>query len=124
MQRRTICAIAAACLTAPLVALSQSPAYPSKAVKFIVPYAPGGLPDTVARVVALRLGDRLGQTVVVDNKPGASGNIGNQMVARAKPDGYTLLVSYSGYHVGNPHLFKQAGWDPRCARRRTTLAPV
>jgi tripartite-type tricarboxylate transporter receptor subunit TctC len=54
----------------------------------------------------------LGQPVVVDNKPGASGNIGNQFVARAKPDGYTLLVSYSGYHVGNPHLFKQAGWDP------------
>src|SRR5450830_1224609 len=42
----------------------------------------------------------------------AQGNIGNQIVARAKPDGYTLLVSYSGYHVGNPHLFKQAGWDP------------
>jgi len=54
----------------------------------------------------------LGQPVVVENKPGASGNIGNAYVARAKPDGYTLLVSYSGYHVGNPHLFKQSGWDP------------
>jgi tripartite-type tricarboxylate transporter receptor subunit TctC len=54
----------------------------------------------------------LGVPVLVDNKPGGSGNIGNQFVARSKPDGYTLLVSYSGYHVGNPHLFKQAGWDP------------
>ena len=50
--------------------------------------------------------------MVVDNRPGASGNIGNQFVARAKPDGYTLLVAYSGYQVGNPHLFKKAGWDP------------
>jgi tripartite-type tricarboxylate transporter receptor subunit TctC len=54
----------------------------------------------------------LGQPVIVDNKPGASGNIGNQFVARAKPDGYTLLMAYSGYQVGNPHLFKDAGWDP------------
>jgi tripartite-type tricarboxylate transporter receptor subunit TctC len=50
--------------------------------------------------------------VIVDNKAGAAGNIGNQFVAKAKPDGYTLLVAYSGYQVGNPHLFKKAGWDP------------
>ncbi len=50
--------------------------------------------------------------MVVDNKPGASGNIGNQFVAKAKPDGYTLLIAYSGYQVGNPHLFTKAGWDP------------
>jgi tripartite-type tricarboxylate transporter receptor subunit TctC len=94
MQRRTICAIAAACLTAPLVALSQSPAYPSKAVKFIVPYAPGGLPDTVARVVALRLGDRLGQTVVVDNKPGGNGVVAYQSLLQSAPqDGHTFIVS-------------------------------
>jgi tripartite-type tricarboxylate transporter receptor subunit TctC len=77
-----------------------------------VPTAPGGSTDFTARLVVEPLSRALGQPVVVDNKPGASGNIGNQYVARAKPDGYTLLVSYSGYHVGNPHLFKQAGWDP------------
>ena len=77
-----------------------------------MPTAPGGSTDFTARLVSDQLARALGQPVVVDNKPGASGNIGNQFVARAKPDGYTLLVSYSGYHVGNPHLFKQAGWDP------------
>jgi tripartite-type tricarboxylate transporter receptor subunit TctC len=54
----------------------------------------------------------MGQPVVVDNRAGAAGNIGNQWVAKAKPDGYTLLLAYSGYQVGNPHLFKKAGWDP------------
>ena len=54
----------------------------------------------------------LGQPVVIDNKPGASGNIGNQLVAKARPDGHTLLVAYSGFQVGNPHLFANAGWDP------------
>jgi tripartite-type tricarboxylate transporter receptor subunit TctC len=54
----------------------------------------------------------LGQAVVIENKAGAAGNIGNQAVAKAKPDGHTLLLAYSGYQVGNPHLFKKAGWDP------------
>ena len=54
----------------------------------------------------------IGQPVIVDNKPGGAGNIGNQFVAKSKPDGYTLLVAYSGYQVGNPHLFAKAGWDP------------
>jgi tripartite-type tricarboxylate transporter receptor subunit TctC len=86
--------------------------YPQRPITLIVPTAPGGTTDFTARLIAEPLSRALGQPVVVDNKPGASGNIGNQAVARAKPDGYTLLVSYSGYHVGNPHLFKQAGWDP------------
>ena len=77
-----------------------------------MPTAPGGSTDFTARLVATALTQALGQPIIVDNKPGASGNIGNKFVARAPNDGYTLLVSYSGYHVGNPHLFKQAGWDP------------
>jgi tripartite-type tricarboxylate transporter receptor subunit TctC len=86
--------------------------YPSRPITLVVPTAPGGTTDFTARLIAEPLSKALGQPVVVDNKPGASGNIGNGFVARAKNDGYTLLVSYSGYHVGNPHLFKQAGWDP------------
>jgi tripartite-type tricarboxylate transporter receptor subunit TctC len=86
--------------------------WPERPVTLVVPTAPGGSTDFTARLVAEPLARALGQPVVVENRPGASGNIGNQLVARAKPDGYTLLVSYSGYHVGNPHLFKQAGWDP------------
>ncbi len=86
--------------------------FPQRPITLVVPTAPGGSTDFTARLVSDHLARALGQAVIVDNKPGASGNIGNQAVARAKPDGYTLLVSYSGYHVANPHLFKQAGWDP------------
>ncbi len=78
----------------------------------MVPSAPGGTTDFTARLIAEPLSRALGQPVVVDNKPGASGNIGNQIVAKARPDGYTLLLAYSGFQVGNPHLFKKAGWDP------------
>jgi tripartite-type tricarboxylate transporter receptor subunit TctC len=77
-----------------------------------VPSAPGGTTDFTARLVADSLQRALGQPVVIDNKPGASGNIGNQLVAKARPDGHTLLVAYSGFQVGNPHLFPNAGWDP------------
>lgn len=111
MQRRQIIL---AGLTA-LIAVPQLKAqgkFPQKAITLVVPTPPGGTTDFTARLIAEPLTRALGQPVVVDNRPGASGNIGNQYVARAKPDGYTLLVSYSGYHVGNPHLFKQAGWDP------------
>jgi len=110
MQRRHVLAWGAAALAAPKVFAQGK--YPQRPITLVVPTAPGGSTDFTARLIADPLSKALGQPVVVDNKPGASGNIGNQFVARAKPDGYTLLVSYSGYHVGNPHLFKQAGWDP------------
>jgi tripartite-type tricarboxylate transporter receptor subunit TctC len=90
----------------------QAQSWPNKPITLIVPTPPGGTTDFSARLVADSMSKTLGVPVLVDNKPGGSGNIGNQFVARSKPDGYTLLVSYSGYHVGNPHLFKQAGWDP------------
>ena len=86
--------------------------FPERAITIVVPSAPGGSTDFTARLIAEPLSRALGQAVVVDNKAGASGNIGNQFVAKAKPDGYTLLLAYSGYQVGNPHLFKKAGWDP------------
>jgi tripartite-type tricarboxylate transporter receptor subunit TctC len=86
--------------------------YPQRPITIVVPTAPGGSTDFTARLIAEPLSKALGQAVVIDNKPGASGNIGNQIVARSKPDGYTLLLAYSGYQVANPHLFKQAGWDP------------
>jgi tripartite-type tricarboxylate transporter receptor subunit TctC len=86
--------------------------YPERPITIVVPTAPGGSTDFTARLISEPLSRALGQPVVIDNKPGAAGNIGNQIVARAKPDGYTLLLAYSGYQVGNPHLFKKAGWDP------------
>lgn len=85
--------------------------YPSKPIRLIVPFAPGGVTDTGARVVAERLGARLGQQVVVDNRPGASGNIGTQMGATAAPDGYTLVVGFDGTMVINPHVFAKVPFD-------------
>ena len=86
--------------------------FPDKPITIVVPSAPGGSTDFTARLIAEPLSRALSQPVVVDNKAGASGNIGNQIVAKAKPDGYTLLLAYSGFQVGNPHLFKKTGWDP------------
>ncbi len=85
--------------------------YPSKPVTLVVPVPPGGLVDTSARIVVEPLSKLLGQPVVIDNKPGASGNIAYQGAARAPKDGYTILVSYSAYHVGNPALFAKLPWD-------------
>ncbi|MCR8961284.1 tripartite tricarboxylate transporter substrate binding protein [Variovorax sp. S2] len=86
--------------------------WPSKPITFIVPTAPAGSTDIMARMVGEPLQRALGQPVVVDNRPGASGNIGTEAVARAAPDGYTLLMQYSGYHVGNPSLYPQLKWSP------------
>lgn len=86
--------------------------FPDRPITLIVPNPPGGLVDTSARLLSEPLSRIIGQTVVVDNKPGASGNIAYQYVANAKPDGYTLLISYSGYHVGNPALMDKLPWDP------------
>jgi tripartite-type tricarboxylate transporter receptor subunit TctC len=96
-------------LTGAASALAQ--AYPDKPIRLIVPFAPGGVTDTSSRVVAERLSLRLGQQVFVENKPGASGNIGTQMVATAKPDGYTLLLGYDGTLVVNPNLQPNVPFD-------------
>ena len=104
--------VLAACAgLAPLVA-SAADAYPSRPITMVVPSAPAGSTDMMARLVGDQLARALGQPVIVDNKPGASGNIGTEFVARAAPDGYTLLMQYSGYHVGNPALFPQIRWSP------------
>src|SRR3954469_16971857 len=73
-------------------------AWPSRSIRFIVPYPPGGPTDLMARSMSGRLGDALGQTVVVDNRPGASGNVGAEIAARSPPDGYTLLMGAISTH--------------------------
>ena len=92
--------------------LASAQAFPDRTITLVVPNPPGGLVDTSARLLSEPLTRVIGQTVIVDNKPGASGNIAYQYVANAKPDGYTLLISYSGYHVGNPALMDKLPWDP------------
>lgn len=91
---------------------AQAKTFPNRPVTLIVPVPPGGILDYVARLVAPPLAKAIGQAVVVENKSGASGNIAATYVARAKPDGYTLLVGYSMFHVGNPTMFSQLQWDP------------
>jgi tripartite-type tricarboxylate transporter receptor subunit TctC len=102
-------ALAAASVLCCGFALAQG-TYPAKPVSLVVPNPPGGLVDTSARIVADALGKVLGQPVVVDNRGGASGNVAYGMVARAPADGYTLLTSYSAYHVGNPWLTPKLPW--------------
>jgi tripartite-type tricarboxylate transporter receptor subunit TctC len=86
-------------------------AYPSKPVRIVVPFSPGGVADSSARVISERLGARLGQPVLVENRPGASGNIGTHAVATSMPDGYTLLLGFDGTMVINPHVYARLPFD-------------
>ena len=110
-SRRAVLAIASVML--PFASGSMAAQdYPTRAVTVIVPQAPGGTNDIVARVLAEELSKSLGQPFVVENRPGAGGNIGTQLAARAKPDGYTLLVTISSSQAINPALYKQIPFDP------------
>jgi len=102
-------AISAAIALAPTLASAQ--AYPTHAIKIIVPAPPGGAIDTIARVVGDKLATSLGQPVVVDNRPGASNNLGTDVLAKSAPDGYTIGI-VGGSHNTNKFLFKNLGWDP------------
>lgn len=93
--------------------------WPSKPIRVIVPFGPGSSPDVVARIVTDQASKSLGQTIVVENRPGASGNIGTQAIARAAPDGYTFGVSITGPMVNNTVLMKDLPYDPF-----TELAPL
>ncbi len=97
---------------APLTAGAAAADYPNKPIKIVVPFSAGSATDKLARVVGEGLSQRLGQPVVVENKGGASGFIGSTQVARAAPDGYTLLVTANTTHSGNAALFKQLPYDP------------
>jgi tripartite-type tricarboxylate transporter receptor subunit TctC len=94
----------------PYASRARAQAYPAKPIRLVVPYPPGGPTDVLARIVAAKLPDVLGQQVVLDNKPGASGMIGAEQVAKSAPDGYTLL-SNASIHVINPSLYPKANFD-------------
>ncbi len=101
------------------IAAAAHAEYPDKPIRLVVPFAPGGVTDTSGRVIAEALGKRLGQQVVVENKAGASGNIGTQQVALAQPDGYTLVLGFDGTLVINPHVFANFPFDVQ-----KDLAPI
>ena len=112
-QTLALTALAVASASAITTAHAQS-AYPTKPVTLMVPTAPGGTTDIAARMLADPLGKALGQTVIVENRGGASGGIAAVAVKRAEPDGHTLLMQYSGYHVITPAVAKQPiGWEAK-----------
>ncbi len=98
---------------------AQAEGYPERPIKIVVPFAPGGATDIVARVVGNALGPKLGQTIVVENRPGAAGNIAGDAVAKSTPDGYTLLLGADSLVAINPHLYKKMTFNPL-----TDLVPV
>lgn len=111
LSRRKSFLSAVVLLIAPAICLSAAAAgYPDKSIRLVVPYTPGGATDSVARIVAQRLTQKLGQTVIVENKPGAGGNIGTQVVATADPDGYTLLFATTANAI-NESLYKKMPFD-------------
>lgn len=114
LNRRSFVALAATGLaTIALAGTATAQAnYPDKPITMVVPAPPGGGTDLVARLYSDLLSQELGVQVLVDNKGGGNGNIGTAIVARAKPDGYTILMQYSAYHSANPALIKDLNWKP------------
>jgi tripartite-type tricarboxylate transporter receptor subunit TctC len=104
---------AALMVAIPAIAPAQSTdKWPSRPITYVVPFTPGGSTDVIGRLIAQKLGEALGQPVVVDNKPGAAGAVGAGFVAKAKPDGYTLFGGTISTHAINASLYKNLPYDP------------
>ena len=109
-MKRAIRALAAALVLIPALAFAQ--AYPAKPVRIVVPFPAGGATDVVARLLAQRLSEAWGQSVIVENRAGAGGNIGADAAAHSPPDGYTLLMTSGSIVTANPHMYKAMTFDP------------
>ncbi len=112
LARRALTLVVAGCLSGVAWGQNAPATFPSKAVRIIVPQTPGGASDALARMVGQKLSERWGQPVVIENRPGAGGNIGMDAVAKAPGDGHTLLMSYVGSHAINPSIYKKLPFDP------------
>jgi tripartite-type tricarboxylate transporter receptor subunit TctC len=113
LRRSLLCGLAATfLLSAAPLALAQAQPYPNKLIRFVVPYPPGGPLDAIARMIAEKMREGLGQQVIVDNRPGAGGNLGADIVAKASPDGYTIVMGAVATHAINPTLFAKMPYDP------------
>ena len=121
-RRRLIAASAAFALPAPLRALADT--WPSKPIKLVVPYAPGGTTDVVGRMIGEYLGRQLGQNIVVENRPGKGATIGTSQVAKAAPDGYTLVMSNVAAQAVSPALYGDLDYDPLRDFVHITLASL
>jgi tripartite-type tricarboxylate transporter receptor subunit TctC len=113
LSRRTVLsvALAAAASAAVMRRAASQAAYPNRVIKLIVPWAPGGVTDVTARILAQRMGTELGQTMIVENRPGASGTIGHTAVSQSDPDGYTLLLATNSTYAMAPHLLGKLQYD-------------
>ena len=120
-RRRAVMLLAVASALACGAAAAQE-AFPARPITIVVPQAAGGANDAIARVIGQKLAQLLGQSVVIDNRPGAGGNIGSAFVSKAKPDGYTLLAQADSAQVINPWLYKSTGFDP--VKGFTPVAPL
>lgn len=109
-SRVTSHALAAALLLAPALAVAQP--YPAKPIRIVVPFPPGGIADLFARIIGQKFSETWGQPGVVENRPGAGGNIGAELVAKSAPDGYTLVTGSIGTHAVNVSLFRKLPYDP------------
>ena len=117
MQRRTTLRIfAGVAALAALPGLAHAQAWPAKPITYVVPFPPGGTTDVLARIIGQKLGAALGTTIVVENKPGAGGNVGSEVVAKAAPDGYTILGGTISSHSINVSLYPKLPYDPNKAR--------
>ena len=110
MPKKLFCAAAVLGLNA---SLSHAQNFPNRPITLVIPFAPGGSTSIVGRGVADKMGELLGEKVVVDNRPGAGGTIGTKAVAKSEPDGYTLVLGYTGTLAIGPSLYKNVGYDPR-----------
>ena len=110
LRALALAAAALALVHAPLSAAQGT--YPARPVRLVVPFPAGGTTDILARAAAQKLSETLGQQVIVDNRPGAAGNIGSELVAKAPPDGYTLLMGTVGTHAINASLYSKLPYDP------------
>jgi tripartite-type tricarboxylate transporter receptor subunit TctC len=100
------------CLAAPLPALAQTGAYPNRPIRLVIPFAPGGNADTISRVSSQKVAESVAQQIVIDNRTGANGNIGMEIVARAAPDGYTIVLGYIANVAIAPSLVAKLPYDP------------
>ncbi|RZL98811.1 MAG: tripartite tricarboxylate transporter substrate binding protein, partial [Variovorax sp.] len=113
--------LAAACLAAPFATLAQPAPWPSKPLRIVVPYPPGGSSDIIARAISQPLAEALKTTVLVENKPGANGNLGADYVAKSAPDGYTILLCDVGALAISPSVYTKLAFDPSKDLRGVTM---
>ena len=104
-------------LLLPGLALAQ--AYPAKPVRMVVPFSAGGTTDVLARLVGQKLGETLGQQIIIDNRPGANGNLGTEIAVKAPADGYTIVMGFDGTIAINPATYRKLPFDPQ-----KDLAPI